>query len=136
MCLMRRTFARMTCPLPNFRAPSDTSLTRNKTATANDVTVQCIMGDVCWQSRWAYPQSLQWCDYRTLDYVAMAKSNASEWNDSYFNLPSFITRKPLKPRIDWLGFEGQHAEDAFVNSAQWFTAHEAFESLDAQCELS
>jgi hypothetical protein len=47
-----------------------------------------------------------------------------------------ITRRLLKSWIDWLRFESKHAEDAFVNSAQWLATNEAFEGFDAQCELT
>jgi len=39
-------------------------------------------------------------------------------------------------RVDRLAFEGQDTEDAFVNTEQRLTAHEALERLDAEGELS
>ena len=38
--------------------------------------------------------------------------------------------------LDRLAFEGQDTEDAFVNTEQRLTAHEALERLDAEGELS
>ena len=37
---------------------------------------------------------------------------------------------PLQPWIDRLAFQGQNAEDAFVDAAERFVADEAFEGLD------
>src|SRR5258708_6824767 len=38
--------------------------------------------------------------------------------------------------VDRLAFEGQHAEDALVDTAQGFAAYEALQGLDAQGELA
>jgi hypothetical protein len=45
------------------------------------------------------------------------------------------TQLKLQPRIDWLGFESEHTEYAFVNSTERLAADEALERFDAQCEL-
>jgi hypothetical protein len=42
----------------------------------------------------------------------------------------------LKPWIDRFALEDQHAQGALVDSPQWFAAHEALQSLDAQRELA
>ena len=42
----------------------------------------------------------------------------------------------LEPGVDWFGFEGEDAEDAFVDSVQWLASHETLEGLDAEAELA
>ena len=42
----------------------------------------------------------------------------------------------LEPRIDRLAFEGQDAEDAFVNAAKRLAGDESLESFDAERELA
>ena len=42
----------------------------------------------------------------------------------------------LESRIDRFTFEGEHAEDAFMNAAQRLFAHEALQGLDAEGEFS
>jgi len=42
----------------------------------------------------------------------------------------------LQAGIDRFGFEGQDTEDAFVDTAEGFVAHEAFEGFDAQGEFA
>ena len=41
----------------------------------------------------------------------------------------------LQARIDWLALQGQDAEDALMDSPQWFMTHKAFQAFDAQREL-
>ena len=42
----------------------------------------------------------------------------------------------LQPRIDRLAFQGQDAEDAFVDAAQGLAADEALQGFEAQGELA
>jgi hypothetical protein len=42
----------------------------------------------------------------------------------------------LEPRIDRLAFEGKHAEDALVHTAQGFTLDESLKRFDAEREFS
>ena len=42
----------------------------------------------------------------------------------------------LQPRVDGFTFEGQDAEDAFVDTPQWFPADETLKRLDTQCEFA
>jgi hypothetical protein len=42
----------------------------------------------------------------------------------------------LKARIDWFALKGQDSENTFVNAPERFLLDEAFESFDAQRELS
>jgi hypothetical protein len=42
----------------------------------------------------------------------------------------------LKPWVHRLALQGQHAEDALVDSPQWLVADEAFQGFNTQGELS
>ena len=46
-----------------------------------------------------------------------------------------MKRDWLEARVDGFGFQGEDAEDAFMDAAEGFETHEAFEGLDAQCEI-
>ena len=53
------------------------------------------------------------------------------------HLPSGqASNRSSQPRIDWLTFQREHAEDALMDAAQGFLADESFQPLDAQGELS
>lgn len=46
-----------------------------------------------------------------------------------------VTAKPSQPRIDRFTLQGQNAENAFMDSTQWFLAAESFQGFNAQSEL-
>ena len=46
-----------------------------------------------------------------------------------------MTRRVSQPRINRFALQGQHAEDALMNSAQWFLADESLQSFDPQGEF-
>ena len=63
---------------------------------------------------------------------------ARKVNSSLFSSPFLTQNRALhsETRIDGFGFQGQDAEDAFVDASEGFIADETFEGFDAQGEFA
>lgn len=47
--------------------------------------------------------------------------------------PSEINRPcALQPRVNWLAFQGEHGEGAFVHTSKWFLADKPLQALNTQ----
>ena len=67
--------------------------------------------------------------------TATGGSSMSASNLDVQRMTGMVTLPSLQPRIDRLALQGQHAEDALVDTAKRLLTHEAFEALDAEGEL-